>query len=241
MIRDIFLSKMNMRMLVLKISFSSVCHYTRIWVLMTLRLIILLLFTYNTMSARQSKCAAFRKLSRPEKCWVLFHPFSAGWAWTITEHVRNVSEGLVNDSILDGDNNGGQVDAFRHTYWLACLSQSMRWKKALRLSEAHEKGNYLSFKKGRLEDAVLPDSVASAMDRYNNRLGSEIGCRNKEISRDSLKVLVIQMILEGNARIIAKNKQGDFLDAEGNILNMELFKGRWNIPKCLLPSSKRAK
>lgn len=196
--------------------------------------LVLIVFIPISLSARENKLKAFCHLSRPEKCWVVLHPFVASKAWKATQLTRQLSIEISKDTILDGDLNGGQVDAFRHTYWLALLSQKMRWKKAWRLSEAHEKGNYLAFRKGKMEDGILPDSASSAMDRFNNQLGIDIGRANKFAEKDSLTRLVVQAILNGHAKVLAKNSHGDYLDCKGNIISVNSKK--WNIPKCLIPS-----
>ena len=86
----------------------------------------------------------FCGLSRPEKCWVIAHPFIAKKIWKITQKVLEITDSISKISTLDGDKNGGQVDAFRHAYWMASLTKYMRGGKALRLCKAHERGNYLS-------------------------------------------------------------------------------------------------
>ena len=67
------------------------------------------------------------------------------------------------------------MDAFRHAYWMARLTQSIGRKKALKLGEAHELGNYQDYLSGKVEEVHLPDSMSSVMDRWNNRLGAGIG------------------------------------------------------------------
>ncbi len=186
--------------------------------------------------ARDNKLKTFCQLSRPEKCWVLTHPFIANKARKITEHVRTITNEISKSTELDGDPDGGQVDAFRHSYWMACLSKKMRAKKALRLGRAHEKGNYLAFKKSEYEESSIPDSMASIMDLFNNQLGIEIAQKNKDADLDSLQTLLIQAIRNGDARMILKNENKEFLDCDRNLLKMTDYKGQWNIPKCLIPS-----
>ncbi len=199
------------------------------------------ILTIRSVHAQESKVKLFCKLSRPEKCWVLFHPFITNRAWKITQHSRQVTSEVKVDSLLDNIDDGGQLDAFRHTYWMASLSQKISWRKAIRLGEAHEKGNYLSFKKGIKEEGSIPDSSASAMDRFNNILGMTLSKEHRVISPDSLKTMVIAAILEGRATIIARNKAGRYVDCDRNVLNMDDYGGQWNIPKCLVPSNTSAK
>ena len=105
---------------------------------MTLKLFLFL----PLLSFAQSGSEVFSKLSRPEKCWVVFHPFIAKKAYIISLEARNISRTLEKDSTLDHDADGGRVDAFRHAYWMARLAQEIGWRKARKLGNAHERGNY---------------------------------------------------------------------------------------------------
>ncbi|MCX6232254.1 MAG: hypothetical protein NTZ33_12005 [Bacteroidetes bacterium] len=203
-------------------------------------LLIVILFS-NLQVIGQSKtsaCKQFKKLSCPEKCWVIKHVFIAKKAWKITQFVRLQTDSVQKSNLLDGDANGGQVDAFRHAYWMAMLSQKISWRKAYSLGKAHEKGNYLDYKKHRLEEGTLPDKISSDMDLWNNDIGIQIGTSNKNISEDSLKVLVIKNILEGKMKMIKKNKQGEFLDNYNNIISKDSIKCKWENKKVLINTNK---
>ena len=192
----------------------------------------------------QDKTSAFHqfwKVSRYEKCWAIKHLFIANKAWKITKYVRLVTDSIAKSGKLDGDADGGQVDAFRHAFWMAMLSQNMRSKKALRLGIAHEKDDYLSYKKRRKEEGSLPDKISSDMDLFNNNIGIEIGIEiknnKKTISTDSLKQIVIKYILNGKMKVIKKNKKGEFLDADNNVINKETLIGKWENNKVLVNSN----
>lgn len=203
-----------------------------------------LLFLFFTFSvSAQSPVRGFHTLSRPEKCWVLLHPFIAKKAYHITKRVQAVADSLMKTPTLDGDANGGQVDAFRHAYWMAMLVQKIPARKARKLGEAHEKGNYLAFKKHRLEDHALPDSTSCAMDRLNNKRGIEIGleCGKVKGTRHLpfLSIaLVIAAVKGGSLFIISKNADGEALDCLERPIDMEKWKGKWAIPKCIVASNR---
>lgn len=91
------------------------------------------------------------KASTHEKLWAITHPFVYSKARKITIEALKGTEMVKKDSSLDGDDAGGQVDAFRHAYWMALLSQKICWKKALSLGRAHENGNYKSFKRKKFD------------------------------------------------------------------------------------------
>ena len=193
-------------------------------------------FILFTVDAQVNYRKEFHRLSCPEKRWVIFHPFIAKKTFHLTQQARATAKEMVTDSLLDGDEDGGQVDAFRHAYWMALLSQNICWRKALRLGKAHEKGNYLEFKKHRLEEGTLPDSASGAMDLFNNKMGIEIGKANKKTSIEELKNKVRDAILAGKMKVIGKNNFRETLDCEGNKIDFSKYVHQWNIPKCLVNS-----
>jgi hypothetical protein len=188
----------------------------------------------------QSAYKSFCDLSGPEKNWVIFHLFVAGKVRKLTNEARITASDMLKDSLLDGDGNGGQIDAFRHSYWMALLSQKIKPRKALALGKAHEKGNFKSFKKGNYdEENSLPDSSLCEMDLFNNKIGSEIGYQNRSLQKDSLKILIRSAILNGQMKIISKNKAGAPLDCNGNLIDLGNYTGKWNIPKCVVGSDQK--
>ncbi len=188
-------------------------------------------------SGQRSSVASFWKLSCPEKWWVIGHPFVAGKAFKITKEARTKSDSLVKNSLLDVDPDGGRVDAFRHTYWMARLAQNMKWKKAVKLGIAHEKANRLSFNRMKFdEEGVVPDSISSVMDLFNNQVGASIGCNFKSASKDEIYNYVIKSLKEGKLKIIYKDVNRNDLDCDGKVIDKTVFLGKWNIPKCLVDS-----
>jgi hypothetical protein len=200
-------------------------------------LIIFFLFSQQTFSQTPS----FKKLSCPEKRWVFFHPFAAKKAFRITVEARVVSKQMENDSLLDHDADGGQVDAFRHAFWMGRLAQEMCWRKAGRLGKAHERGNYLDFKKRRTGEETFTDSIASAMDVFNNNVGLEAGRKNKKLSSEEMKTLIVKKIRNGEMEIILKDRNGNSLSCERKILDLKMYSGIWNIPRCLTRSNEANK
>ncbi|HEY6160610.1 MAG TPA: hypothetical protein VI112_05285 [Bacteroidia bacterium] len=184
--------------------------------------------------------SAFRKISRPEKRWALAHPFAAKKAFKLTRFVLHVCDSLRNDTSLDGDMNGGQLDAFRHAYWMCLLTQHIPAKKAYKLGVAHEKGNMYDFKRKDLEENVRPDSMACVMDLINDQLGIQFGLGNvhskKRLSDTDLVGLIINEVRGGHMSILLKNKEGRFVTCDGDAINMADYRDKWNVPKCLAKS-----
>ncbi len=165
------------------------------------------------------------------------HPLIAKKAFHITREVLKTAAEESNDKKLDGKTDGGQVDAFRHCYWMAMLSGSISAKKAIRLGMAHERGNYLDFKKGKTEEGAVPDSVSSAMDLFNNMRGIELRQVHPHEKASEISALVVEMILQGKLLIIRTDERGNFLDANHNKIDLNAWKGRWGVPKDLIPSA----
>jgi hypothetical protein len=202
---------------------------------MTKHLLFILLFLCCGPCIAQS---SFRKLSCPEKCWVLFHPRKALKARRITAHVMSVVDSIKKSNTIGSDGNGGQLDAFRHAYWMASLTIEIGAKQAGKLGKAHEKGNYRQFKKHRLEDAQLPDSVSCEMDLRNNAEGIEsVAHRHFNFAEKELQELILKKLKDGELAVISKDNEGRFLACDGSLIDMNKWAGKWVIPKCLIPSA----
>ena len=199
-----------------------------------LKIVICLVVFSNLLIGQNTTLGQFKKLSCPEKRWVIFHPFVAKKALKVSLEAREITAEIKQQKLLVGTGNGDQIDAFRHTYWMARLAQEIHWRKANRLGKAHEKGNYQQFKKGKLEDDVLPDKISSEMDLYNNKVGLNLGKLNKE---KELKNEVLNLVKEGKCKIIKTDADGNFLDEKNNLIPLEELKGKWETRKVLVDSS----
>lgn len=185
----------------------------------------------------QSGFSSFFKLSPPKRAWVFFHPFKAKKSLQISKETNKVSDSIAKTNVLDGDKSGGQVDAFRHAYWLARLSQEIGERAARSLGKAHEKENYLAFKKSALEDGIVPDEISSEMDLHNNEQGLKIISENNSLSRKALIDKIVTAIQEGKMKIIKKDKKGNFLTCKGAKIDKKTLKGKWKNNKCLVNSN----
>ena len=199
--------------------------------------IILFLVMSTISTSAQSGFKSFFKLSGPKKTWVLFHPFKATKSLKISQEANKVADSIQKTDLLDGDGAGGQVDAFRHAYWMARLHQEIGKSAARSLGKAHEKENYQTFKKNKLEDGVVPDEISSTMDLHNNDEGLKLIKRRSKISQKGLIYKVINAINEGKMKIIKKDKKGNFLTCDGKIISKKELKGKWKNNKCLIVSS----
>ena len=171
------------------------------------------------------------KISFREIVWAISHPFIALKVKRISKQALLITDSLERNNILK-DRSGGQLDAFKHAYWMASLSQEIKAKKARRIGEIHEKVNYRSFKKGN----SAQDSTASRMDILNNNAGINLGINNKEISKSNLIALIIKAVKIGKLYRIKKDEQGNYLDDNNNIIDLSIEKA-WNKRKVLVRSS----
>lgn len=194
------------------------------------------LLLHSCSPSRKVTVKKFRSLQRPEKIWIYGHPFSAVKAFKTSSRAVELTQKIKEEHLLDQRENGGQLDAFRHSLWMALLTKQIGPRKAEKLGKAHEKGNYLDFRKGRLEEGEIPDSASTVMDLYNNLVGIQIGCENYKVSEDSIKVLILDAIRKGRMKIIARKNNGDFVDCEGRVIPAEELRGKWVNRKCLVNS-----
>lgn len=178
-----------------------------------------------------------RHLSRSEKVWSAFHPFKARKVLNCAKRAQFVTDSLEKAEVLT-DKNGGQLDAFRHAYWMALMvSAGLKENVVLQIGERHEKGNYVDFKNQKQEDGERADSMMCVMDLSNNIRGVVIGAKFRFVDK---KLSLIEMILDeiwsGKLYIMSKNATGDYLDKDGVVIKLEDYKEKWYIPKVIVKS-----
>lgn len=198
-------------------------------------LFVFIIFVNHAFS--QSNFKKFFKLSKPKKSWVLLHSFKASKALKISNEAKKIADSIKQTNLLDSDAVGGQVDAFRHAYWMARLHQEIGLSAARSLGKAHEKENYLTFKKRKKEDGVIPDEISSKMDLYNNEQGLILTVKGSSISKKSLIYKVLNAIRKGKMKIIKKDKNGLFLTCDGKTISNKSLNGKWKNNKCLVFSN----
>ena len=174
--------------------------------------------------------------SRAELNWALKHPVAALRVKKITRQCDLIYASYKERGEPDQLENGGRLDAFRHTFYMAAYAQKINKRKLLQLGLAHEAGNYSDFLNAKLENGEIPDFFSCEMDLYNNELGIKTGFENQELSLDSLAGIVLQTISEGRAVIMKRNKKAAYLKCNGEVLQLEHYRKVWRVPKCLVNS-----
>jgi hypothetical protein len=198
-------------------------------------LLFLLLISVMACSARENSKPR-RHVSRPEKVWSVLHPLKAKKVLTCARRSIVVTDSLLKAGTLT-DRNGGQLDAFRHAYWMALMINAGMSEGVVRkVGERHEKGNYLDFKKGKLEDSARADSMMSVMDLRNNEAGIAAGKKYRGDKKIPLIEMLLNEIWNGNMAIMSKNENGEYLDAQRNVIDLKQYAGKWYIPKHIVKS-----
>ena len=201
--------------------------------------IVIAIVTFTRSEAYAQFLDSYQKLSIPEQQWVRRHPLAAFRTHRIADTVRHEAQNRLKDVDFDGDLNGGMVDAFKHTLWMALTAQKIGSRKALLLGEAHEAGNRLEYESDPTRKKYLQDSIASRMDILNNQIGARIGAQNPDASQHKIIELVKQAVLDGKCWKIHKKDKNTYLDADGKPINIHAYDNHWVIPKVLIPSNKQ--
>ncbi|MDY7394857.1 hypothetical protein UMM65_06360 [Aureibaculum sp. 2210JD6-5] len=198
-----------------------------------LLLIVLIFVSSCSPKLKQS----YSKLSKPERTWVVFHPFKAKKAYQVSREALITTDSIAKENVIGKDINGGQLDAFKHSFWMARSAQKIGKNASLSLGKAHEKGNYQTYKKRQLEDGILPDKPSSDMDLFNNQIGATLGKKYKNSSKENIVKYLLDAIRKGKLRILKKDSNGNFLNCQGQIIPVEDLKGKWENDKCLIPTN----
>jgi len=198
-----------------------------------LLLIIVILFCCRGIFSQ-----TLRTISSYEKRWALAHPFAALKVKKIHKKCMPLYLQVKKARLLDTLINGGKLDAFRHSFFMAAFAQKIKAKKVRKLGAAHEKGNYKQFLKGKVEEGDPADSLSCAMDLLNNEVGIRIGSVNKTLSLEELKTVLVTAVKKGETVYMKRNASGKYLDCDNNIILQENYTGKWIVPKCLQSTDK---
>lgn len=197
---------------------------------MKLKIIALLLILAMPLLSRPPKA------SLPEIKFALLHPFAALKIKRITKKCEIAFSPAFIKTELDSFGNGGKADAYRHSFFMAAYAQKIKVRKLRKLGQAHEKGNYRQFLKSKAEEGEMADSLSCVMDLKNNELGFEVGSQNKKITLINLSKLIVAEIKTGKAVIIKRDQAGNYVDCQGKKIDLNLYRGKWVVPKCLVSS-----
>lgn len=185
----------------------------------------------------QGKVAQFFDLSFPEKKWVLAHPLKAKKALLYTDLAKDVADSLKGSKVLDKDMNGGQLDAFRHAYWMALMAKTFSFDAAMKMGEAHEKSNKAMFYKLTTNENRMMDKAACKMDLMNNLLGYQFAKNNPQLNDVQLINELINEAQRGGLVILKKHHSGQYLDEFGCIIPESEWLNKWQNNKVVIASN----
>lgn len=199
-----------------------------------LRYVIFFIVIFNCLnftSFCQNTKEIVNSMSVKDKLWAVKNYSSLKKAHKISLNVLCVMDSLNKENFLGGNKEGGVFDAFRHIYWMYCLSTEIGEKKARRVGEIYEKYNRYLFEK---KNVLGYDSVGMVMDLFNNELG--ISLYKKQISDSLIFNEIVNIIHSGNAKIVKKNTLQESLDINNNIIPEEIWKKYWVNDRILVNS-----
>jgi hypothetical protein len=194
-------------------------------------LIVLPVFGYSQSTIK------LKEISCPEKWWVLVHPFVAIKAVRVSHQAQALVRTDTIQRLFGSDGNGGGLDAFRHSYWMASLSKTIGERKALKLGLAHEKGNKKDIIKNRLEDGKVPDNVSIDMDLHNNAIGVKLASKKCPLTKNELVKKVHDAFLSGTLVVIKKDEAFNSINASGKIIPDKEWQGNLKSKRVLIPSN----
>ncbi len=198
---------------------------------------LLYLFVLLITVSVSAQIKTFHKLSTYEKRWALTHPFAALKVKHHQSEMYAVYKEVKQQKLLDTFENGGKLDAYRHTFAMAYFSKYVCTTKLRKLGKAHEKANHWQFLRHLPdEEGELSDSLSSVMDLKNNDIALSLAKEVKKLPIEEIKQKVINLIQTGKVFIIKRNAQGQYVDCNNQIILPEKLK-IWNTPKCLVSSN----
>jgi len=199
-------------------------------------LLIGIILLSNQLNA-QSNWKSFWKQPTPIKKWIVFHSFKAKKALSISNKAKYVTDSIALTGLLDGDKAGGQVDAFRHAYWMARLHENIGKRAALSLGRSYERSNYKSYKRNKLEEGILPDKASKSMDLFNNKVGITFTRKGFHHPENGLIYKIVNSIKKGDLKIIKKDKAGNYLTCNNEVIPFKDLLYKWRNNKCIIPSN----
>ncbi|MEO8761933.1 MAG: hypothetical protein ABI388_10710 [Bacteroidia bacterium] len=211
-------------------------YFSGIFTLMFSRNIFLFFIFLFCKEIMYAQTKTFHHLSKYEKRWAICHPFAAIKIKKHQTEMYAVVKEVKQQNSLDAFENGGKLDAFRHTFAMAYFSKFVKANKLRKLGKAHEKANYWMFLHNLNEDGELADSLSTVMDLANNNIALSLRKEVKNLSTEEIKQKIITLIKNGGAFIMKRNSQGQYVDCNNVLIPVQKLK-IWNTPKCLVKSN----
>ncbi|MBO5839051.1 MAG: hypothetical protein J6R06_05185 [Bacteroidales bacterium] len=185
------------------------------------------------MQAQNTK-ELFQSMNIQNKIWAVANAKTLTKALDISEKVLQTMDSLYQAKNFETNVEGSKYDAFRHVFWMYSLSSEIGKTKSRKIGVIYEDYNEYVFLTKPLSGY---DFAGRTMDEYNNEVGlslfDKIGKQEKEIVIENIK----DLISKGYVKIIAKDKNQNSLDKEGNVIKEEEWKSNWKNNRYLINSN----
>jgi hypothetical protein len=196
-------------------------------------LLFLFLVSFLSLSAQDQKML-FKSIKFQDKIWVTANINNIKKALIVSNHVLVKMDSLYKTGNFETNVEGSKYDAFRHVFWMYSLSSEIGKTKSRKIGVIYEDYNEYVFLTKPLSGY---DFAGRTMDEYNNEVGlslfDKIGKQEKEIVIENIK----DLISKGYVKIIAKDKNQNSLDKEGNVIKEEEWKSNWKNNRYLINSN----
>lgn len=196
-------------------------------------LLFLFLVSFLSLSAQDQKML-IKSIKFQDKIWVTANINNIKKALIVSNHVLVKMDSLYKTGNFETNVEGSRYDAFRHIYWMYSLAKEIGIDKSRKIGVIYEDYNEYVFLTKPLSGY---DFAGRTMDEYNNEVGlslfDKIGKQEKEIVIENIK----DLISKGYVKIIAKDKNQNSLDKEGNVIKEEEWKSNWKNNRYLINSN----
>lgn len=152
--------------------------------------------SYKRLNAAEKDALSDIILANPRNASVLRDAQTEALRWSQVL-AGTALDGLPQDQAearFKASNRNGPADAARHCYWSALLASKLSHNEAMRVVFTHEFDQ--------IEASEALERLAAQMDLHNDRVGLDIGGRNKGASDVDLTVAVLQALFSGQLRQI---------------------------------------
>ena len=123
----------------------------------------------------------------------------------ISTIASNFQVNVANAAGLTTGNEGDEGNAFRHVLWQGIITKEMGADQALRIGNAHEDNLKIDLSQRTFKNMSDADK---AVDLLNNKIGREIGEKNKGVSNQAMGKLVAKEFFENGLWTTSQNKDG---------------------------------
>jgi glycosylphosphatidylinositol transamidase (GPIT) subunit GPI8 len=176
----------------------------------------------------------FKSIKFQDKIWVTANINNIKKALIVSNHVLVKMDSLYKTGNFETNVEGSRYDAFRHIYWMYNLAKEIGIDKSRKIGLMYEDYNYYIFN---IKPLSGYDLAGRTMDEYNNEVGLYLFSKIGKQETDEVFENIKDLISKGYVKIIAKDKNQNSLDKEGNVIKEEEWKSNWKNNRYLINSN----